>query len=252
MKGSTQERAIWNLIQLGQIDCNQTVSDRILAELRPFYEVNGLSCDVWGDLTEKLIQADHESLARGLVIAEESLRWSGGSVAGAIWVFRSFEKKYPSDLNTLAEWMMAKSTNPWVPFGTNRGCACTLDELQVFRSAVARRRKAAEEASELLHELAKARKASRRRLKEMRQTIDESRTKARSTLVEELEALPVQDRLIHIALDEENELFFYRPEILDDLPYELNSVGEWALGRVKEKAAKIRKGDWFKWFSRFK
>jgi hypothetical protein len=39
-KGSTQEGVIWNLIQLSQIDGNQTVSNRILAELRPFYEVN--------------------------------------------------------------------------------------------------------------------------------------------------------------------------------------------------------------------
>jgi hypothetical protein len=39
--------------------------------------------------------AEHEAVAKGLIVAEETHQWCGGSVAAAIWVYRAFERKFP-------------------------------------------------------------------------------------------------------------------------------------------------------------
>ena len=74
--------------------------------------VNRWHRNEWDPILEPLNIVDHQALAKGLVVAEETHRWGGGSVAAAIWVYRAFERKFPEATDALADWMLAQSSNP--------------------------------------------------------------------------------------------------------------------------------------------
>jgi uncharacterized protein YdhG (YjbR/CyaY superfamily) len=248
MNDSVPESILRDLICLGSN--SDRTGDALFTRLAPRDAVNRLHWSAWDAATQALGESDHNHLARGLVIAEEQLRWSGGSVAGAIWVYRSFARKFPASAETLASWMLASSNNPWVPFGSNRGDARPLEELHAYHESQTQRRKAAEEESTLQQHLAEARTASKQRLAKMRETIKNEESAARAALIEELEALPVEDRLLHLATDDEHDLFFYPPELLDGLPHNLSLAARWGLEKMQAKAAEICKGPWREWLSK--
>jgi hypothetical protein len=140
MEKEIPDEVLQSLIAIGSDpDCAST-DPLILEKLRAFDAVNRLHFKSWYAVADDLDQKSHLALARGLVIAEEELRWSGGSVAGAIWVYGSFQRKFPQFSEPLAEWMLQRSHNPWVPFGSDRGRAKSLLEYRSLQEARARRR----------------------------------------------------------------------------------------------------------------
>jgi hypothetical protein len=238
--------ALEALIELGSSRASSC--DPAMKEcLARFEVVNRLHFDSWCAATETLSPEAHAALARGLVLAEEELRWCGGSVAAAIWVYRSFARKFPDISEPLAEWMLSRSTNPWVPFGSNRGSARSVAEVRDFNLHRAASRVHADEESVLREELAEARRSTARRLDDLRQKVSKAEGQARQDMLSKLAILPLRDRLLHIADDELHPLHFYPTELATGSLEELDAAGEWALARVKEKASLIPKGPWRKW-----
>src|SRR5205085_4927197 len=90
--------------------------------------VNRQSPDTWKMAVSHLSAAEHKALAKGLVRAEEAHNWQSGAASGAISVYAAFAQKFPAEADELADWMLAHSANPWVPFGKNRGSVRSLDE----------------------------------------------------------------------------------------------------------------------------
>lgn len=133
------------LVRIGTSDPGHE-RDSFLARVNDWEAINRLHWNTWDCALESLSQVDHEAVAKGLVIAEEAHRWCGGSVAAAIWVYRSFGRKFPAHAESLAEWMLEHSMNPWVPFGSDRGSARSLQEHrdQLERDAVRREQRAKE------------------------------------------------------------------------------------------------------------
>jgi hypothetical protein len=247
MKNTIPSPVLCNLIHLGSSSEGEFAG--VLERLVPHDAVNRFHWRAWDVATEGLCESDHECLARGLVIAEEQLRWSGGSVAGSIWAYRSFAQKFPASADRLADWMLANSNNPWVPFGSMRGNVRSLEEYRAYLKSETQRRKSAEENSKPEKYLAEARKATTQRLAKMREAISRAESSARAALFKELKSLPVEDRLVHIALDDEHELLFYSPELLDGLPDSLSAEAAWALEKMLARAAEIRTGPWRAWIN---
>jgi hypothetical protein len=136
-------------------------ADTVKARLFPFDWINRLHWNEWNRVTGIMERDPSVYLARGLVRAEKMLGWSGGSVAASIWVFRMVQRRFPQEADALAEWMLANSDNPWVPFGTNRGDARSLAELEQHLEAKNARRRSSEAHAELQRHL---RQVTRRRM----------------------------------------------------------------------------------------
>ena len=241
------EEALQALGALGA-DAETAAADTgLLDRLTPFDAVNRQHWDVWYAVVDPMDQKAHAAVARGLVIAEEHLRWSGGSVAAAIWVFRSFQRKYPGAADELAEWMLQHSSNPWVPYGTNRGGARSLTELHAQKAHDAARRVIAAEDTRLREDLAQARREAARSLEEFRQSESKAESAARNQLLVELAALPLRDRLLHLAADQSHPLHYYPADLAAGPLETLDPAGLWALEQVKAKAALIPRGPWRQW-----
>jgi hypothetical protein len=247
MAAGIPEEALQAFRALGTIAEAPAAEPGMLDRLRPFDAVNRQHWDVWFAVVDPMDQTAHATVARGLVIAEEQLHWSGGSVAAAIWVFRSFQRKYPGAADELAEWMLQHSSNPWVPYGTNRGSARSLTELHAHKEQDATRRVIAAEDTRLREDLAQARREAARRLEELRQSESKARSATRNQLLEELAALPLRERLLHLASDQSHPLLYYPADLAAGPLDTLDPAGRWALDQVKAKAALITRGPWRQW-----
>lgn len=103
------------LIQIGS---RGGMLDQDRQKLKSLDWINRLWREKWEEIAEPLKQEDCEYLILGLVITERELEWSGGSVSGAIWVFRVYEGRFPPSHIQVANWVLEnRGRNPYLPFG---------------------------------------------------------------------------------------------------------------------------------------
>lgn len=237
------------LNSLGAEQDASTADPSTLEALLPYDAVNRLHFDSWYVVAETLDQANHSALARGLVIAEEALHWCGGSVAAAIWVFRSFHRKFPQASAPLAEWMLKHSTNPWVPFGTDRSNARSLSEYHKLQEAWERRKSESHKAAAQRELMAEERRSKRLRDGVERSQASKARGMSRLERFAQLESMPLKERLERIANDTENSLHYYEPRLLAGDFTALDTEGRDALKTLCERASAVHRGPWRKWLA---
>lgn len=235
------------LIEVARADPGPT-REVALNRARPLARLNCLGPREWEAATETLTEEEHQLLAKGLVLAEEALRWPGGSVAAAIWVYHTYRSQFPATAEQLADWMLANSTNPWVPFGTNRGSATSRAEIDdyVRWRATARKRSDEKEAARI--ELSSAKEAVRKRLFPFRQRVQQAVSESRRDLILTIEALPARERLEHLAWDQRHPLSFYPIALLAGTEGAWNEVAQETRDALLNRAAATPRGEWRRWW----
>ena len=84
---------------------------------------------IWYEMTQGLTSQESVHLVKGLVLAQNRWRVDSGSVSPVIWVFKLLRRQM--DTRELAEWVMARTRNPYEPFGTSRSRApCRLQNVK--------------------------------------------------------------------------------------------------------------------------
>jgi hypothetical protein len=130
-----------DLIALGGLNNGPSAARReLLARLKSFETVNNVGWDRWSDATQGLTELELRNLVRGLTSAELELHWCGGSVASVIWVYQCYKSRFPDMADQLADWVLARSENPYVPFGKMRAGARSVAEFKAYVAAKAERR----------------------------------------------------------------------------------------------------------------
>ena len=237
-----------DLIRLGGVgEIDAALGRELVTRLGPFDCVDRLDWQSWDAVTAKLIQHDLACLARGLVRAEKIERWGGGSVAGAIWVFRMFQHRFSQDANALAEWMLINSDNPWIPFGSNRGDAHSLVELESYHEAKAARRRASADDTDLKQHLRQVREAVRHRLAAERRAVQSVAVSARQQLLDTLRPLSLRERIEHVAWDDFHPLAFYPADLVEGSFQHICAVDAVSLRRLLSKAVPQPRGPWRTW-----
>lgn len=219
----------------------------ILAKLRPFDQINRQHWSTWDAVTAEMTQPELVTLAKGLVRAEKEHGWCGGSVASAIWVFRSFARRFPEASDALAEWMLRHSDNPYVPFGNNRGNARSLSEYRGYQDARVAYRNASAAKTIAEQELRKLRESCRRRMASYRTTIHTAATAARRELLDQLRRCSISERMAHIAWDDSRPLAFYPVDLLDGFFDSTAEFDSELLQVLVAKAKQRRTGAWAGW-----
>ena len=236
-----------DLIALGSLgDGTSAKRDQLLARLKPFDRVNRLDCNPWFEVADMLPEGDLKNLVRGLTIADSQPNWSGGSVAGVIWVFRCYDARFPDKADALADWVLARSENPFVPFGRMRASTRSVAEFKAYQSAKAQRHDQSERAQEDARQHKRIRAAVHRRLDQERHVLQAAHSQSRAALTAQLQALPVKERLEHLAWDDLHSLAFYPASLakVDRQAFEQLDAG--TRRRLLDKLAARRKGAWKK------
>jgi hypothetical protein len=240
-----------DLIALGSRDTSRSGErDQLLARLKPFGRVNCLGWDRWSEAADRLREAELRNLVRGLTTAELELGWCGGSVSGIISVYRSYESRFPDRADELADWVLARSENPYVPFGTMRAGARSVAEYRAYLSAKSRWHDESKQEQEDARRHKHIRAAVRNRLAQERRLLQAAHSRARVELTSQLQDLPIKERLEHMAWDDFHSLTFYPASYakFDRRAFEQLDVG--TRKRLIDKIAARRKGVWKKLYER--
>lgn len=240
---------VTDLIRLGgggEIDV--ALERELASRLGPFDWVDRLTWQSWDMVTAQLPQDELASLARGLVRAEKIKRWGGGSVAGTIWVFRTFQRRFPHEADDLAEWMLAHSDNPWAPFGSDRGSARSIDQFRADQKANSERKQRTASSEAARAELKAIKETVRERVAVYRMRVQRATSEARTELVRELESLPATSLLEHLAWDDQHPLGFYPASLVADTDDAWTKVEAETRDALLTRAAAIPRGEWRQWW----
>jgi hypothetical protein len=156
--------------------------------------------DEWVSIAARYATPVLSSLIRTLVTVERSLRWSGGSVAAPIWLFRAYQERPDGDADDLANWIFSHRGNDYLPFG-RMSSARTVAEWHECEARKPVRRAAHEERHRLLAYAKAQRQQERKEKAELRRQQGLARKNAIETLVATFTAMAPVERLDMIARD---------------------------------------------------
>jgi hypothetical protein len=134
-------------------------------------------------------------LVKVLVTAVRELRWSGGSVAAPIWLFRAYQQRSDAAADPLADWIFRNKGNDYLPFGSMSAAHSLADwRFEQIQRANCRRAHIARQQAEVDTKAAVllARHDNRRQAR--KQDVEQ--------LIKRLQALTPEARLQLIAKDE--------------------------------------------------
>ncbi|HEX3626632.1 MAG TPA: hypothetical protein VH280_14550 [Verrucomicrobiae bacterium] len=234
-----------DLLALGQLGDRQSAKrDILLTELKPFNRVNALGWDIWNAVARVLPEEKLECLVRGLTVAELELKWYGGSVASVIWIFRNYESRFPDRADELADWILARSKNPYVPYGRMRGSARSVAEYHTYMKVKNRRQEESKQEQEYALRRKKIRAEVRKRIAHEHRVMQEAHNHARNDLIVQLRNLSPKKRLEHIAWDDVHSLVYYPASFADVDNQVLQQLDKETRERLLGKLALRRMGPW--------
>ena len=106
--------------------------------------INREAIQTWKLLLVNTSDNDLIMIFKGIIYVEEALNWLGGSVAGAIWVYREIQNRGLDREGKIADFGFQNSDNPWVPFGSAYHGKRSIDDYKshMEEKYIAKRKKA--------------------------------------------------------------------------------------------------------------
>ena len=211
------DKIIANLLKIGQHATSESHGgEDYLAAIADHDYINRLHWSEWDPVTSAMTTADIVYLAKGLTIAEAHFRWSGGSVASAIWVFRELIRRGDAEqLSALARWVYLHRSNTYLPFGTTLYWSY---EDYVHRNSpeyLAEKQRIYKRNEELKLAQKQARIQRRVEAERKHKEIGTQRSKRREVMLDKLSQMTTCDRWHHIAIDKTVTPDFYPQEWAD-------------------------------------
>jgi hypothetical protein len=208
-----------------------------------FDSINREHWRTWYEITNSMPIPDAVALTKGLVLAEHHHRWIGGSAAAAIWTFRQIQKRDSAVADELADWILPRTQNPWVPFGgQNHGARSVLEYRHAERQRAERISAglAAERESEVRAE-AERRVRNAQRIRSAQHRGSDIRQK----LIAELNILTIEEQLHRLADDAHYSVEFYPTRIADAATEEVvESLDEETRLALWKKLKGKKRGPW--------
>jgi hypothetical protein len=197
----------------------------------------------WDVVCTELGIEDLVALSKGVVIAEETCGWRGGSVAAAIWVFRNVERRQYPELGSLANWILNRTSSPYIPFGTRNFGARSLLTYQYHRES---HQNSIDEGIRQQAETEAAAAAWRSLRKSQRKAAHiQRKSEARTTFIRELSQVGIFEQLSRFLDDESLPVEYYPASLAGGLNEAiLNQLDEALLLKLLHRLKGKRRGPW--------
>jgi hypothetical protein len=224
--------------ELGEPESAEAVAT--LRRLAPWDDVNRQTWQTWDKVTDGLDTATLASLVRGLVLAEEALKWLGGSVSGVIWTYRALQKRDPDAAEAVADWGGDRTTNSWVPFRRR-----SEGELAA-RRAVAAAREANKKRIEKEQEGAKRRQIEHSQAAREHAAATVRDSHERAGFLQGLADRPLADRLQAMLADRDHPVSWFPETWATEAMLEAANLNPRLRAQLIERLAGWHKGPWRK------
>jgi hypothetical protein len=234
---------IQELISAGK--ASDKLDETVLKYFKPRDYINRQHGNTWREFVANLSDTDLISVFKGLVCIEKELKWIGGSVAGAIWVYgviqsRGLDKEYK-----IADFGLHNCENPWVPFGGSYYGRRTIEDYFSFRTAMANESKVKADRYENVLRRVEGRKEKRAEaIAELRKLSSEIRGKVRNELKEKYFNATTIEKLELIASDSKFPPEYYPIEWITIPKEEFENLPTELIKKLYDKLSTKTKGEW--------
>ena len=207
-------------------------------------DISRLHWGEWDAVIATLPVDDVVALFKIMVVLGREAHWSGGSVAAPIWIYRELLRRDQVLGLSMADWALARTNNPYVPFGTQNGGARSLQEWNEFQI-----RKAEWKAENLERERRQAEEAARKRQEKQkahqeRMARQAGETQHRRQLIAQMDSISLSERLCYIAEDDTHHISFYPEAFAEISDTELAAMSSDILHKLQTKLAKSGLRGW--------
>lgn len=117
---SYEKASIEMLIDFGKSDIVESLAsiDKV-KHLGKLSYLNRKGRKFWKEVSTYLTREDLQALIKAITVLETQLQWSGGSVAAVIWLYEIYKQSETDKNRELADWILSRTRNPYLPFGCN-------------------------------------------------------------------------------------------------------------------------------------
>jgi hypothetical protein len=234
---------IQELISAGK--ASDKLDETVLKYFKPRDYINQQHGNTWREFIVKLSDTELISVFKGLVCIEKELKWIGGSVAGAIWVYgviqsRGLDKEY-----MIADFGLRNCDNPWVPFGGSYYGRRTIEDYFSFRTEKANESKVKADRNEKVLRRVTGRKEKRAEaIAELRKLTSEIRGKIRNELKEKYFNATTIEKLELIASDSKFPPEYYPVEWINIPKEEIENLPTELIKKLYDKLSTKTKNEW--------
>lgn len=184
-------------------------------------------------------------LFKGLVILERELKWMGGSVAGAIWVYRMIQEANLDKDYLIADFGLRNSDNPWVPFGNSYYGKRTITDYFAYEGEKAKISFEKRERYSKVLKRVEGRKSKRiNAIAELRKLSKEQRGEIRTELLEKYKNATTTEKLEIIAGDKLFPPEYYPIDWIKLPKEEINKLPIILIKKLYDKLSTKTKGEW--------
>lgn len=239
------ESTVQQLIHVGNLTDNDNRLSPALEPLRRLREINCCGPDQWKEIALKINIADLIALNKGLARTEH-----GGSTASVIWTFRVVESRCPELADELADWILQRTKNRYLPYGSDNLGATSLQQYLTRKQIKDTNYSQHLEREQKSQELSTARRAKERQQRSRAAT--DRNTGHRQQFLNALSLKPLEEQLWQLAKDPKYPVTFY-PTCLAGTPQaEIFALNIELRQALREKLRLKCRGPWAKFKRRLK
>lgn len=178
------------------------------------------------EITKVMPMEDLMALVKGLTVVERFFNWTGGSVSSVIWTFREVERRNIKLSEELANWILARTRNPYVPFGRHNHGARSVAEYRSLQSQ--HQEWTARRSQEIRLSEEQAKKERSIKAQQRSEAAQVRNSEIRKSFLKQLDLIPIEKQLEQLAFDPKYPVEFYptripyqtTPEIINNLNVE--------------------------------
>jgi len=231
------------LISIGNSE--QPIDDGIIIYFKSHDYINRLHGQTWKQFTDELNNDELINLYKGLVLIEGSLNWIGGSVAGAIWVYKSIQGRRLDTDFKIADFGLRYCDNPWIPFGSSYYGKRTIEDYFAYKEEKSRINTIKAERYEKVLQRVTGRKEKRAAaIAELRKLSREERGNILKGLLEKYATSTKKQRLEIITADLIYPPEYYPVEWINLTPDEIKELPIELRKKLYDKLSTKTKGQW--------
>lgn len=207
--------------------------------------INGQHWSTWEKMVTDLSDYELSYVYKSVITLERELKWLGGSVAGAIWLYRIIRQRSLDDDYSLADYGLRHSNNSYVPFGSSYHGERNIQSYFLHQKERSRRRALKFKEDKEFHERVKDRRKRRSAaIAELRKLSFKERGSIREKYLEEYRSATIQERLETIASDEKYPPEYYPPEWINLTNEQIRKLPTDILKKLLDKLSTKAKGEW--------
>ena len=207
-------------------------------------QVGGFSASPNLGETRKLLETGELiAITKAINLGEYHFSWPGGSVSPVIRTFREVFSRDQERGKDLADWLLKRTTNPYIPFGTRNFGARSYQEYRIAKDRDEERKRKREAERNYRERRAKEERVVR--TEQRLRAANERNTEIRREFLAKLGSMSAKEQIVHLAWDRRYPVEFY----LTCLAYQVDEHLLLTLDATTKEALRVklrgrRRGPW--------